>query len=119
MMEKIIVVAPTTARFRINTGLARRLKRNISGPIVFFQQSASRALEIDVEIEVALEFRYRHILDQRKLIDGLCVVGDRAVGIDGNRNAGPMPRNPNATNPNANTAGAIMVAASASPKVLT
>ena len=76
-----MVVAPTTA-VPISTGLAVALKVL---PAPSFSSSKSfDAVEIHVNVEVLLDLRLDvgHLLDQREFIDGLCVVGHRAVGID-------------------------------------
>ena len=68
-----------------------RLGRGLEGvarAVVFFQQMLG-ALEVHVHVEVLLEFSLDsgNLLDQRKLVDGLRVVGHRAVGVhrDGHR----------------------------------
>ena len=45
------------------------------------------AFEIDVDVEVLLQLALDvgNLFDQRELVDGLRVVGDRAVGVDGDR----------------------------------
>ena len=84
MIEKIMVVAPTTA-VPISTGLAVALNV-LPGAVVFFQQILG-AIEIHVEVEVFLDLRFdvRDLLDQREFINRLRVVGDRTVGIDRDR----------------------------------
>ena len=70
-----------TDEHRLRRGLER-----VAGTVVFFQQLL-RAIEAHVESVVALQ-RCRDpgdLLDHRKLEDRLRVVGDRAVGIDGDR----------------------------------
>ena len=56
----------------------------VARAIIFFQQIFG-AFKIRVNVEILLEFRLDvgHLLDQRKFIDGLRVVGNRTVGIDG------------------------------------
>jgi hypothetical protein len=86
MMEKIMVVAPTTA-VPISTGLAVALKVL---PAPSFSSSRSLgALEVYVDAKsfLSLLLDVGNGFDQRKLIDRLRVVGDRAVGIhrDGDR----------------------------------
>jgi hypothetical protein len=63
MIENVIVVAPTTA-VPMSTGFE---------------------LGFDAEVLLQLGFDARNIFDQRELIDGLSIVGNRAIGIDGNR----------------------------------
>ena len=83
MIEKIIVVAPTTA-VPISTGLAVALKVL---PAPSFSSRCAWRVEVGVEAEVALQLRLdvRDRLDQRQLVDGLRVVGHRAVAVDGDR----------------------------------
>ena len=84
MIEKIIVVAPTTA-VPMSTGLAVAL--NVLPAPSFSSSRSFAAVEVHVEAEVALELllRCRESLDLRQLVDRLRVVGDRAVGVDGDR----------------------------------
>ena len=82
MMEKIMVVAPTTA-VPISTGLAVALKV-LPAPSFSSSRSLARSkLTVDVEVFLDLGLDVGNLLDQRKFVDGLRVVGDRAVGIDG------------------------------------
>ena len=82
MMEKIIVVAPTTA-VPISTGLAVALKV-LPAPSFSSSRSLARS-KFDWHVEILLEFGFDvgNLLDQRKFEDRLGVVGDRAVGIHG------------------------------------
>ena len=68
-------------------GFGGRLE-GVAGAIVGLQQILG-AIEVDVEAEVPLDFGLDvgDLLDQRKLIHRLGIVGDRAVGInrDGDR----------------------------------
>jgi hypothetical protein len=75
MMEKIIVVAPTTA-VPISTGFA----------VIRFEQVLG-TLEVDRHIEVLLDLRFhvRHCLDQREFINRLRIVGNWAVRIHRDR----------------------------------
>jgi hypothetical protein len=82
MIEKIIVVAPTTA-VPMSTGLAVALKVL---PAPSFSSRKSLALpKSGVEAEVLLDLGLDagDVLDGGQLVDGLRVVGDRAVGVDG------------------------------------
>ncbi len=86
MIEKIIVVAPTTA-VPMSTGLAVALK---VFPAPSFSSSSSLAdLEVESNAEVPLDLLLDpgHLLDQGELVDGLGVVGHRAVAVhrDGDR----------------------------------
>ena len=65
--------------------LGRSLE-GVAGSIVGFQQVLG-ALELRVDAEVLLQlgFDAGNIFDQRQLVDGLSIVGHRAVGIDGDR----------------------------------
>src|ERR1019366_2998894 len=58
----------------------------IARAVVLFQQVLG-AVKIHVDVEVLLDFRLDvgHLLDQRKFIDGLRVVGDRPIRIDCDR----------------------------------
>ena len=57
----------------------------IAGAIVGFQQMlAAFELCVDVEVLLQLGFDARNFFDQRQLVDGLRIVGYRAVGIHGN-----------------------------------
>jgi hypothetical protein len=84
MIEKIIVVAPTTA-VPMSTGLAVAL--NVLPAPSFSSRQVLGTLEIDVEPVVLLDFLLDvgDRLDHRQLVDRLRVVGDRAVGVDRNR----------------------------------
>ena len=103
MIEKIIVVAPTTA-VPISTGLAVAL--NVLPAPSFSSSRCLACSKFDVEAEVLLDLLLDagERLDQRQLVDRLRVVGHRAVESTA-MVTGPMPRKPNATRPNANTAG--------------
>ena len=83
MIEKIIVVAPTTA-VPISTGLAVALKVL---PAPSFSSRRSLAFsKFGVEAEVLLDLRRRcpgSFSIRRQLVDRLGVVGHRAVGVDG------------------------------------
>ena len=115
MIEKIMVVAPTTA-VPISTGLAVALKvlpapsfsSRLSLP---FSKSGVKPKSFWISPAM-----FGMCLDGRQLEHRLRVVGHRAVGIhrDGHR---PMPRNPNATRPNANTAGASISAPKPKPLI--
>jgi len=72
MIEKIIVVAPTTA-VPISTGLAVALKV-FAGPVVRLEQVLGR-LEIHVDAVVALErlLHVRNLLDEGQLKDRLAL----------------------------------------------
>src|SRR5262249_27061861 len=63
--------------------LGRRFER-IARAVIGFQQVLG-ALEVHVEVEVALNLRLDvgDLLDQRQLVDRLRVVGNGAVGVDG------------------------------------
>jgi hypothetical protein len=56
----------------------------IAGSIIGFQQ-VFRAFELRVDVEVLLQlgFDAGNSFDQRQLVDGLSIVGNRTVGIDG------------------------------------
>ena len=110
MIEKIIVVAPTTA-VPISTGLAVAL--NVLPAPSFSSRRCLAVLEVRRRSRSSFLICCADVgdrLDQRQLEDRLGVVGHRAVGVDrdGHR---PMPRKPKATRPKANTAGATMSAA--------
>src|SRR3954468_13863016 len=106
MIEKIIVVAPTTA-VPINTGLAVAL--NVL-PAPSFSSSKSLARS------KCTSKPWSRL--SCSLIPGICSMTessktDCALSVTGPYEStaivtGPMPRNPNATSPNANTAGAII-----------
>src|SRR4051812_15469851 len=106
MMEKIIVVAPTTA-VPISTGFAVALKVL---PAPSFSSSRSFALSNCGSNP--------YVLRSSWLMPGTCSISDSsktdcALSVTGPYEStaivtGPMPRNPNATSPNANTAGAII-----------
>ena len=84
MIEKIIVVAPTTA-VPISTGLAVALKVL---PAPSFSSSRSFALsKLHVEAEVLLQLLLDagNALDGRQLVDRLRVVGHRTVRVHGDR----------------------------------
>jgi len=110
------VVAPTTA-VPISTGFAVALKV-LPAPSLASSRYFS-TLEVDGQVEVFSDFGFNvgNLLDERKFVDGLSVVGDGAVGIDGDGDR-THARKPKATNPKAKTAGASMVAAAARPMVL-
>ena len=58
----------------------------VAGSIVGFQQVfCAFELHVDVEVLLQLSFDAGNIFDQRQLVDGLSIVGNRPVGIDGNR----------------------------------
>ncbi len=63
--------------------LGRSLE-GVAGAVVGFEQVLG-ALELHVEVVVLLQlgFDAGNVFDQRQLVDGLSIVGDRAVGIDG------------------------------------
>ncbi len=84
MIEKIIVVAPTTA-VPISTGLAVALNV-LPAPSFSSSRSFARS-KLHVEAVVALELLLDagHLLDDRQLEHRLGVVGHRAVGVDGDR----------------------------------
>ena len=81
MMEKIIVVAPTTA-VPMSTGFAVALKvlpaPSFSSRKCFalskFGSNPKSLLHLGLDV--------RDVLDERELVDGLRVVGHRAVGVD-------------------------------------
>ena len=82
MIEKIIVVAPTTA-VPMSTGLAVALKvlpapSFSSRKCLAFSKLTSKPKSFLIS---SLMFGMR--LDERELVDRLRVVGDRAVGVDG------------------------------------
>ena len=82
MMEKIIVVAPTTA-VPISTGLAVALKV-LPAPSFSSSRCLARSkLTSKSKSFFRLALDVRHLLDQRELVDRLRVVGHRAVGVDG------------------------------------
>ena len=66
-------------------GLGRGLE-GVAGAVVLFEQILG-ALEVHVDVEVLLELLLDvgNLLDQRQLVNRLGVVGDRSVGIDGDR----------------------------------
>ena len=82
MIEKIIVVAPTTA-VPMSTGLAVALK--VLPAPSFSSRKCLAFSKSTVEAEVLLDLLLDagDALDQRQLVDRLGVVGDRAVGVDG------------------------------------
>ena len=82
MIEKIMVVAPTTA-VPISTGLAVALKVLPAPSLASSRYLARSKFDIDVEVLLQLRFDVGNGFDQRQLVDGLRVVGDRPVGIDG------------------------------------
>ena len=86
MIEKIIVVAPTTA-VPMSTGLAVALK--VLPAAVVLLEVLLGQLEVGREAEVALDLGLDagDLLDGRELVDRLGVVGHRAVGVhrDGDR----------------------------------
>ena len=86
MIEKIIVVAPTTA-VPMSTGLAVALK--VLPAPSFSSRSSLATSKSGVEAEVALDLRLDagHLLDGGELVHRLGVVGDRAVAVhrDGHR----------------------------------
>ena len=63
--------------------LGRRFE-SIAGAVVLFQHVLG-PLEVHVDVVVLLQFALNvgYLLDERQFIDRLCVIGDRAVGIDG------------------------------------
>ena len=77
-----MVVAPTTA-VPISTGLAVALKVLPAPSLASSRCLARSKLTVDVEIFLDFGFDVGNLLDQRKFVDGLGVVGDGAVGIDG------------------------------------
>src|SRR5947209_8314882 len=108
MIEKIIVVAPTTA-VPISTGFALALKVL---PAPSFSSSMCLALS---NLTSTLKSRFNSCS-----IPGICSMSessytDCALSVTGPYEStaivtGPIPRNPNATRPNANTAGEVMSA---------
>ena len=84
MIEKIIVVAPTTA-VPMSTGFGGRLE-GVAGAVVLLEE-VLRLLEVGVEAVRLLELGLdvRDLLDQRQLVDRLRVVGDGAVRVDRDR----------------------------------
>ena len=84
MIEKIIVVAPTTA-VPISTGFAVAL--NVLPPPSAASRMSFATPEVDVEPEVPLQLLLdvRQRLDDRQLEHRLGVVGDRAVRVDRDR----------------------------------
>jgi len=78
MIEKIIVVAPTTA-VPISTGLAVALNV-LTSPVVFFQQQL-RPFKIGDDIVVPFEFGFDigNLFDQAQFVDTLSVVGHGAI----------------------------------------
>jgi hypothetical protein len=65
--------------------LGRSLE-GVAGSIVGFQQVLGAfELHVDVVVLLQLGFDAGNIFDQRQLVDGLSIVGDRPVGIHGNR----------------------------------
>ena len=84
MIEKIIVVAPTTA-VPMRTGFAVAL--NVLPAPSFSSRLCLARAKFDVDAEVLLELRLDagDLLDRRELVDRLRVVGHRAVGVDGDR----------------------------------
>ncbi len=65
--------------------LGRSLE-GVAGSIVGFEQMlCAFELHVDVEVLLQLSFDAGNIFDQRQLVDGLRIVGDRPVGIHGNR----------------------------------
>ncbi len=81
MIEKIIVVAPTTA-VPMSTGLAVAL--NVLPAPSFSSRKCLAFSKLGVEAEVLLDLLLDvgDGLDERQLVDRLRVVGDRAVGVD-------------------------------------
>ncbi len=69
--------------------------------------SSLACLKSTVNIEISLQFRLdiRNLLDQAQFINALCIVRHRAIASTAIV-TGPIPRNPNATRPNAKTATA-------------
>ena len=83
MIEKIIVVAPTTA-VPMSTGLAVALK--VLPAPSFSSRRCLACSKFDVEAEILLDFDCLMLgmcFDQRELVDRLRVVGHRAVAVDG------------------------------------
>ena len=82
MIEKIIVVAPTTA-VPMSTGLAVALKVLPAPSFSSRKCLAFSKLRLEAEVLLDLLLDVRERLDERELVDRLRVVGDRAVGVDG------------------------------------
>ena len=82
MIEKIMVVAPTTA-----VPIEHRLGRGFEGVAgsVVLLQVVFGDVEVGLESEVFLDLgsHIRDLLDGRQFVDRLGVVGDRAVGVHG------------------------------------
>ncbi len=81
MIEKIIVVAPTTA-VPMSTGFAVAL--NVFPAPSFSSSKCFAEVEADIELKVSLEFLFDTIdlLDEGKLEHALSVVSHRPIGID-------------------------------------
>ena len=81
MIEKIIVVAPTTA-VPMSTGFAVAL--NVLPAPSFSSRKclAFSKLRSKPKSFFTSAFDVRDVLDERELVDRLRVVGDRAVGVD-------------------------------------
>ncbi len=82
MIEKVIVVAPTTA-VPMSTGFAVALNVLPAPSLASSRCLARSNFAIDAVILLQLSFDVGNIFDQRQLIDGLSIVSNRAVGIDG------------------------------------
>src|SRR6185312_7430296 len=108
MIEKIIVVAPTTA-VPMSTGLAVALNV-LPAPSFSSSRSFERSncgVNPNSRCSSAAMFGSCSISDNSKIDCALSVTGPyESTAIV----TGPMPRNPNATRPNANTAGATISA---------
>ena len=108
MIEKIIVVAPTTA-VPISTGLAVALNV-LPAPSFSSSRSLARSKSTSKpKFCFSCSLMPGIVLDHRQLEDRLRVVGHRPYESTAIV-TGPMPRKPNATRPNANTAGASISA---------
>ena len=84
MIEKIIVVAPTTA-VPISTGLAVALKVLPAPSFSSRKCLAFSKSSVEAEVLLDLGLDVRDVLDQRELVDRLRVVRHRAVGVDRDR----------------------------------
>ena len=64
----------------------RRCFECVARSVIFLQQMLG-AIEVDVEVEILLDLRFniRNVLNQRQFINGLRIVGDRAIRIDCDR----------------------------------
>ena len=82
MIEKIIVVAPTTA-VPMSTGLAVALKVLPAPSFSSRLSLATSQVGLEAEVFLDLVVDVGDLLDGGQLVHGLSVVGHRAVGVHG------------------------------------